>query len=68
MGWRPENEVDDEEKEQGKRIMLREEATTIIMSIIEAQIAKGIDAVAATDVAIDQAPKILKFLNDRTPF
>ena len=68
MGWRPENEVDDEEKEQGKRIMLREEATTIIMTIIEAQIAKGIDAAKATDVAIDQAPKIMKYLDDRTPF
>lgn len=68
MDWRPENEVEEEEKKQAVKIMRRDEAAIIVMSMIEAQISKGVGAEIATDAAIAQAPKVLKFLDDTTPF
>lgn len=68
MDWRPENEVEEEEKEQGKRIMLRDEACSIIMSMIEAQVTRKVDIDEAVDAAIINAPKVLRFLDDKTPF
>jgi hypothetical protein len=63
MDWRPENEVDEDEKQQALRLMQRDEAMAIVMTMVEAQIEKGIDTARAVDVAIEQAPKIMDFLN-----
>jgi hypothetical protein len=65
MGWSPEEEVNEEEKQQALKLMQRDEAMAIIMTMVESQIAKGINTIEAVDVAIGQAPKIMDFLNKK---
>lgn len=64
MNWRPEEEVDEDEKKQALRLMRRDEAMAIVMTMIESQIGQKVPLEAATDAAIKQAPKVMAYLDD----